>query len=382
MQLSKFSYSEHENTPRHWDVMSTSFGTINLIVGKNAVGKTRLLKTIQGLCRLLSGRQTPYISGTYDVVLTEGNDEYTLNFRMDKEKFVDEHLRKGNEALITRGEDGKGKIETYTDAKKSVTSQFQINPSQMASATKRDILQHPYLEKIGEWAEGVEYYQFTAEQQLQSASVGPQGLVASPEQITNDDSLFMRAKSGVAPIPVLFETAIRKFGPPFQESVTADMRAIGFDLMDVNVGPLTDTAVPGVLGVRIREHGVSCYIDQHLISTGMWRAFCTVLRLNLAVHATKPSLLIVDDIGEGLDYERSAGLIQVAMQRAKEGSFQLMMSTNDRFIMNAVPLEHWSILTRDGSTISAKNIQNSSEEFKKFQKLGLNNFDYFVSITQ
>lgn len=56
--------------------------------------------------------------------------------------------------------------------------------------------------------------------------------------------------------------------------------------------------------------------------------------------------IVIDDIGERLDYERSCALIELLMSKATTQQVQLIMTTNDRFVMNKVPLEAWTVLHR------------------------------------
>ena len=55
------------------------------------------------------------------------------------------------------------------------------------------------------------------------------------------------------------------------------------------------------------------------------------------------------------------------------------MSTNDSFIMNAVDIEHWAVIVREGNKISLFNYENSREIFEEFKFTGLNNFDFYAS---
>ena len=55
------------------------------------------------------------------------------------------------------------------------------------------------------------------------------------------------------------------------------------------------------------------------------------------------------------------------------------MSTNDSFIMNAVDIEHWAVIMREGNKISLFNYENSKEIFEEFKFTGLNNFDFYAS---
>jgi len=88
-------------------------------------------------------------------------------------------------------------------------------------------------------------------------------------------------------------------------------------------------------------------------------------------------MVIVDDIGEGLDFERSKSLINLLIGKAQKNSVQLIMASNDRFIMNVVPLEHWIVLHREEGKVRAFNSSNSKSTFEEFEFMGLSNFDFF-----
>ncbi|MDR2607985.1 MAG: hypothetical protein LBC57_06290 [Treponema sp.] len=53
-----------------------------------------------------------------------------------------------------------------------------------------------------------------------------------------------------------------------------------------------------------------------------------------------------------------------------------LMSTSDRFVMNAVPLEYWQVIQRKGGEYQVFNYQNSKEKIDDFEYTGLNNFDF------
>jgi hypothetical protein len=55
------------------------------------------------------------------------------------------------------------------------------------------------------------------------------------------------------------------------------------------------------------------------------------------------------------------------------------MTTNDRFVMNQVPLEYWSVLVRKAGVVKLFNRLNSEKKFEDFKYLGLSNFDFFSS---
>jgi len=65
-------------------------------------------------------------------------------------------------------------------------------------------------------------------------------------------------------------------------------------------------------------------------------------------------------------------------EKARAGKFQLVMSTNDRFIMNHVPLKDWTIVKRESGQSRIYNYENSKKHFDEFKFTGLNNFDFLA----
>jgi predicted ATPase len=104
-----------------------------------------------------------------------------------------------------------------------------------------------------------------------------------------------------------------------------------------------------------------------------------LIQFNYYILCGHKGLIIIDDIGEGLDFSRAKQLVQLLISRATESGIQLIMSTNDSFIMNAVDIEHWAVITREGHKISIFNYENSREIFEEFKFTGLNNFDFLAS---
>lgn len=90
----------------------------------------------------------------------------------------------------------------------------------------------------------------------------------------------------------------------------------------------------------------------------------------------RSTCIIVDDIEEGLDFDRSCRLIDLLREKAHASRIQLILSTNDRFVMNRVPLEEWSVLVRERNHVRVLNHGNSKELFEEFKFTGLSNFSF------
>ncbi|MFM7714099.1 MAG: ATP-binding protein, partial [Microcystis sp.] len=57
MKLDQFEYISNRGKPNEWRIDGCQLGNINLIVGKNASGKSRIVKSIYKLSELLSGSE-------------------------------------------------------------------------------------------------------------------------------------------------------------------------------------------------------------------------------------------------------------------------------------------------------------------------------------
>jgi energy-coupling factor transporter ATP-binding protein EcfA2 len=377
MQLKNIEYKQYQGDKREWTVEPASFGQINLLVGKNASGKTRILKTMVGLARLLAGKQpVPLASTYYEVTLVTPNGKsFVYEVSMQNNSVNREYLSCDDNEYLTREGSGPGKIKTEP---KGEMVDFQIKANQLATFSKRDSLQYPFLEEIAAWAEGTEHYEFAT--LFGPSAIGSPGVIISMAQINDSEKTLSRDFEHREMLQLLVAAAINKFGDAFKQSIFADMNKVGYDLENMGVGVLSEIQMsPPPVGIWVKERDLQCNTEQNQISLGMVRALSAVIRMNMPQFTNAPSAIFLDDVGEGLDFERSVGLIKLLIEKAEKGGFQLFMTSNDRFVMNEVPLKYWSVIVRMGSLVKVKNYENSRDEFDRFEKLGLNNFDYFVA---
>jgi hypothetical protein len=180
-------------------------------------------------------------------------------------------------------------------------------------------------------------------------------------------------------VVALYREAQKNFKDEFKQAVMNDMGEIDYNIEEIGIGaPVSIRLVSGLpgemVGLYVREKDLSGITDQHSMSQGMFRALSIVIQVNYSQMTKKSTCILIDDIGEGLDFDRSCRLIDLLRKKAKESNIQLILSTNDRFVMNRVPLEEWSVLQRRGSHVRVRNYENSRELFEEFKFTGLSNF--------
>lgn len=131
----------------------------------------------------------------------------------------------------------------------------------------------------------------------------------------------------------------------------------------------------------VKEAGSDDFIYKDEMSRGLISALSVLIKVNsclLNKSKNHPNVcLLIDDFGDGLDYQRCRELTHLILEKVRGTHIQLIMATNNEVVMNIVPLENWSIIHRTAKKSVVFNIHNSKEKFDEFVFTGLNNFDFF-----
>ncbi len=373
MRLESVKYSELEGTPQEWTLEGLRLGARNLIVGKNASGKTRVLNIISSLALNLAGLRPLSFFGDYDVTFDADGKSLKYELKLEQQQVVKEKFSVDGSVMLDRGPQGEGRIradEIGTEIR------FQTPPSQLAAVARRDAIQHKFLEPLHAWASSLRIYYFGTFLGKDRMAIFLERGMAWDERDPNN-------------VVALYQRAEKEFKEDFKRAVIADMRDLEYDVADLGVrpptslhvvglpGPLGGLVLPGPLfGLFVKERDLPGITDQNSMSQGMFRALSILIQVNYSQMAKKATCILIDDIGEGLDFERSWRLIDLLRRKAEDTSIQLVLSTNDRFVMNHVPLEEWSVLQRQGGHVQVRNCENSRDVFEEFKFTGLSNFSF------
>lgn len=374
MFLKKFSYIEFEKDEyKKWVLNPFSLNNINLFVGDNASGKSRTLKYIYQLSRILLSNRFALNSGKYNVEFYDPIESKTYTFKIsfkdgsieNEELFVDERL------LLSRILDGSGSI--YNDViDKNI--EFKLPPNELIS-TRRDELQYPFLEKLFSWASNVRHFRFSKEEEKNRLY-----LIDSNRTLSSGFNHNNIANQSIE----VFRNGKALFKEQFVKNIIEDFNSIGYNINDINVGVLHGIMIDSpiankLVGLRVFEIDRNAITDQSEMSDGMFRALSLIIHYNYYQLTNKPLTVLVDDIGEGLDYNRSTNLIKLLIEKSVESNIQIIMSSNDKFVLNNTDLKYWQIVNRKANNVSIYNYNNCKEKFDEFRFLGLNNFDFYIS---
>jgi energy-coupling factor transporter ATP-binding protein EcfA2 len=368
--LSRLTYHQHPGQPNEWGFSDLLLKPINLVVGKNATGKTRVLNVINGLAKLVSGEQRlAYRSGDYEAVFSHGDGDYRYSLAYEDSKVHRENLIRGKDELLARGVGGVGKIFTKQLGR---MMDFQSPENELAVVNRLDAIQHDFFTPLVEWGKSTFHYSFGTPLGRTTLAVLREGVPDSFDPKKSDQVIE------------IFRRGLEQFGQAYQQRILDDMGRIGYPIEEVGtrtpreVVPTPELAGE-VLGLYVKEARLTDVTEQFVMSQGMFRVLSIVIQLAFNAMAMSPSCVLIDDIGEGLDFERSCALIELIQDRAKESEVQFVLSTNDRFTMNNIPLENWTVVTRDGGQCHIHNYENSRNLFEEFRFTGLSNFDLLAT---
>ena len=297
--------------------------------------------------------------------------------KVENSLVIEESYTIGSKFYLKRDKSGEGKIWAKQLEKEI---DFQTPTNEVAAFHRRDSIQHPFFEEVYTWSSLLRYYEFGTDLGRSSLDVINTESVAIIKKNIN-----FKNKDHVIRI---FKLGEKELGESFIESIKSDMLSVGYRIDEIGTKtPATSIFQEGKsysLEVKpqyiyVQESDLKDKTEQSIISQGMFRVLSLIIQVNYSLLAKQPSCILIDDIGEGLDFERASAMVKLLISKAQTGLVQLIMTTNDRFIMNGVPLEYWSVIERTPGLAKLHNIHNSKEIFDDFKFTGLNNFDFFAT---
>jgi predicted ATP-dependent endonuclease of OLD family len=352
MYLSKTHYYEHKERDNYWEMKDINFGKFNLIVGQNATGKTRLMNVISNFAKIITKRLK--IDGNFEFEFSNSETNqiiYKYILHIENKVVRHEELRSSERQLLRR-DIGNGVIYSETERR---LIPFNPPDDEITLNVRRDKKEYPFLEELINWAENFHGYSFS-------------GISANILSVLRDPKELLERLEN---IPYLLDEAISN--SYLTSQIIQDFNSVGYLVESIGIQKFD---VENIKMALIKERDLNCPTIQNSMSQGMYRALAIIVILESLLAKRKQGTIAIDDLGEGLDYERSSKLMQLIEEKTEDSQLQLIITSNDRFLINKVNLKSINFLKRNGHIVSAFNYNNSKEIFEEFLLTGLNNFDF------
>lgn len=363
MIISALKYTRYAGEPREWSIIGNNneyayFGNLNLLVGKNASGKSRTLNVIREIANLLSGqvdlKQALSPSENFEIIFSEDNHQYKYILEFKSRIVTNEILSLDNNILLDRNNN-----ILLDSTNQNISFEVQGNELVITLLDKDKI---PYFKNFVEWGRSLRNYLFA--NQLEKNR-----LVKDYTQINEND----REIDDPDVLIYTFNKGREQFGETFVSDIMSGMQDLGYYISDIDI-----EEKDGWYGLVIEEEG-EYTVSQREMSQGMFRALSLFIMLGYARLMDISFCMLIDDIGEGLDFESSKKMTDIVIKKVNKSNMQFFMTTNDRHIMNQIPLRYWTVIGRQSSKSIFYDYTNSKNTFDDFKYTGLNNFDFLAT---
>ena len=347
MKLKKLSYRDF-----NWELKDLQLGQANLIVGKNATGKSRTLQVIDLLLKTIRGERKLNWAAEWKLEFENYKKQIVrYNFKTKiPQGIVEEEITIDNENYLTRSGDGSATMRSESDGH---LAGFYPPNDRLVLQVRRDTKDFPFLENIADWEKNSHSFKFGNIAPKQWANVQDFGQLMSSEDV-----------------PTFFQDLSAKD----VNTVISEMNNIGFKIISINREQRTDTSV-----LIIREENLDKPIPHYNLSQGMFRAISLIIFLQYLISQKKPAMVLIDDLCEGMDYDRGRKLGKLIFDKCTSNDIQLISTSNDNFLMDVVDIECLNVLRRNGKTVTSINYFNHPDLFNEFALTGFSNFDFFSS---
>ena len=155
IRLESFHYSELLGQPLEWTLDGLCLGQLNLLVGKNATGKSRTLNVIGCLARVLSNQQKELAAGNFDATFRVDGGTLRYILEVDGEKVLKEQVFVGDEAKA-KLDRTESSLSIFME-KKGEFFDFEPAATEISAVARKDVRQHSFLLPLYDWAVAVRH---------------------------------------------------------------------------------------------------------------------------------------------------------------------------------------------------------------------------------
>ena len=309
----KFKSISARNKRTGWNIENMEFNPmLTLLVGASGVGKTKVLNVIKTLARIAKGES---FNGL----------EWKVEFEQNEHDYVweGEFVYGGDVGveLLTSEYEVVFAVARELDSTKSVV---ELLKEESSIKSIYEGFKQCYSLDITDVVIQISNYPLYKEKRFDIKQIKQFRSTSLLEK------LFLLRENGLQE----FDVIVQKF-----KGVFPAIENIDFKLVE-SVNHLY------FLYLRIKENNVSTWIDQPDISSGMMR---TLLQIITLVLANDGDVIMIDEFENGLGVNCINELADLIME--PEANIQVVMTSHHPYIINAIPVKDWMILTRNGSNV-------------------------------
>lgn len=340
----------YHDKARHWPLNQIHFSDLTLLVGASGVGKTQILQSIRNMIGIAQGASLNGVKWDIQFEIQPDNryewsgefenlgyeEDRILSF-FDKDdrtppKIISERLTLNDAEIIKRDEQDiyfNGIKTIKLDPHKSVIDLIKDDAISLIRAALRRVTFNDYTQ--------TNRRHFSAKDAQVESGQYPD----LPSIRNSDESIRKKLYLCTLVAPEIFAEIKQSFMEVF------------LFVVDVRVKPIASPPLPlpwRVPFVQLQEKGVTDWIDEDKISSGMFRTLLQLADLYLCADGT---VFLIDEFENSLGINCIDDLTSILM--TYERDLQFIITSHHPYIINNISYPHWKVVTRKGGVVSAKN---------------------------
>lgn len=368
MKIISFSYYDKV---RNWGFENLEFLKLSLLVGASGVGKTQILRALENLKKIVDGKSLNGIR--WEITFASLNNRiYNWKGEFEEKKYILtdaandtqeesillwEYLSEDEVELAKRDKDGiifRGEKTVKLAAYQSIIYLLKAEPViQMAESglSKIKMMETPVPNSPI----------YVPEMALRMMVEMDNG---------NEDTLL---NSEVSSIRIKLLVASRLKNKALFQSIKNRYIDIFPQVEDIRIVRQTASRdlshMMDEYMIQIKERGVTEWIPQQDISSGMLRSLMQICEIYLCPEG---SVLLMDEFENSLGVNCIDELTNDILSAKR--NVQFILTSHHPYIINNIPYQNWKIVTRKGGKVTVKNASD--------YRIGESKHDYFMQLLQ
>lgn len=365
-KLVNFEFIEWIGDRLNWEQRKFKLSDFNVILSDNAQGKTRLFNILRSIRDFHTGRiviNNPIYSGKCTLWFNEGQDEIVYQFEMKGvstgQGLTFNEIIKRNENVLF---DRSNKILFEEESQKRIPEFFLPNNIPVVCST----IERGYItfNKIRDFIERMLFLQANRFVGGEEIGIDRRAMILD-QRGSNIASVMANWRERM---PLVYEEVIRTFRNCFDF------------ITDIYIKEATTPIGIKAPFLYLKEKDIDFEIMQPDWSDGMMRALCLFALpctqfLDQKKDVTRPSLIGVDEIENGLDFNTLTKVIN--HYESYSNLVQTLIATHSPLVCNLIDPRNWLIIRRKGVNVEVISPSDKEDVDSERAKLKKDNWEFY-----
>jgi hypothetical protein len=370
MKIKTFKYM---NKNFELKINTISFANLSLLVGVSGVGKTMILQSILDLRNISKGQSLSGVEWEIKFSIEKGEKNYLWKGAFEK-----------SEMSEFDNDFYDYEAEKLDPPHKIVYEELYLENQLIVERKENEIkLQNKSTPKLSSHKSVI--YLFNEEEIIASVYKNFNKIIRSDDSNVRDIPIidnfdkFIKKHTTIdslqnANIPIYLKLAIAYKNKMEVFNIIKENFINVFKQVDnIKLEPLEEGDLPFFLRnsprLQIKEKNVSKWILQNKISSGMFKTLMQISQLFLCAEST---VILIDEFENSLGINCIDTLTENLLYDNRD--LQFILTSHHPYIINAIGINYWKVVSRNGGIISTKNARE--------YKLGKSRHEAFKQLIQ